>query len=159
MNIKQNWKLVTVVSLLVVNTVSVLFILLYLFVPRGVQGELQYEVQGRIAFDDIKYGKYILYIGTNDKYTYEQIIPTDEARQIVNEICSRHVGGYTVMEAMGGWVDEKGILTQEHTLVYSFIYTDEDAIIAIMDEVLVALNQNSILIERADVSSSFYRGR
>jgi hypothetical protein len=60
--------------------------------------------------------------------------------------------------AKGGWVDETGTLTQENSLVFTVAYAEESAVIAVMDEVLVALNQNSILIERKDISSVFYRG-
>ena len=102
--------------------------------------------------------QYTLYIGTNDKDTYEQIITTDEAVDIVNAIVSKYVGGYTMHHARGGWVDEKGILTQENTLVYTISYSAEDDVRAIMDEILIALNQNSILIERQEVSSVFYNG-
>lgn len=102
--------------------------------------------------------RYTLYIGTNDKDTYTQLIPLEEAKQIVNEICVKYVGGYTVQQANGGWVDETGSLTQEETLVYSFIGVDEEVLQSIMDEVLVALNQNSILVEKANMVSSYYSG-
>jgi len=102
--------------------------------------------------------QYVLYIGTNDKDTYSRIIPTEEAKAIVNEICARHVGGYTASEAVGGWVDEKGVLTQETTLVYVITGASEQQVLLIMNEVLVALNQNSILIEKRGVTSAFYSG-
>lgn len=102
--------------------------------------------------------KYILYIGLNDKDAYTQLIPTEEAREIVNAICAKHTGGYTVSDACGGWVDETGTLTQENTLVYAFYQIDEELLIAIMDEILEALNQNSILVERAQAVSSYYSG-
>ncbi|MEG1472358.1 MAG: DUF3574 domain-containing protein [Clostridia bacterium] len=102
--------------------------------------------------------KYTLYIGTNDKDTYTQLIPTNQARDIINEICTRHVGGYTAWEAMGGWVDETGTLTQEHTLVYSFYDAEEEQMTAVMDEILDKLNQNTILIESGKVASMYYGG-
>jgi len=114
---------------------------------------------GTINFETAENAQYILYIGTNDKDTYEQIIPTDEAREIVNFICAKYVDGYTSDVCEGGWVDEKNILTQENTLVYTINDADETAIISIMDEVLTALNQNAILVERRDVSGVFYHGK
>jgi len=148
----QKIKSIAQISLLIINSAVIILILLYLIFPRA-------EANKLIDFDDAKFGKYVLFIGTNDKDTYDQIIPTDEAINIVNEICSRYTGGWTSSMARGGWLDETNTLTQETTLVYHFIYTDEDAIISIMDEVLTALNQNSILIERQDVSSAFYNGK
>jgi len=142
---------------LIVNSVFIAFILIYLFVPFGGNSSGDTST-GSIAFENAEYGQYVLYIGTNDKDTYEQIIPLDEAVEIVNAICAKHVGGWTMKHARGGWVDEKNILTQENTLVYFIAWASEADVIAIMDEVLVALNQNSILIERRDISSVFYRG-
>jgi hypothetical protein len=148
-------KSTVILALLTVNIAATIFIALYLFIPAGDKA----ENQGLLNFNYLENGNYILYIGTNDKETYEQIIPTDEAKRIVNEICAKYVDGYTVSEAQGGWVDEHGILTQENTLIYSFIGAEESDIIAIMNEVLVALNQNSILVEKNDISSIFYNGR
>lgn len=113
---------------------------------------------GLLPFQEAETGKYMLYIGTNDKDTYTQLIPLEEAKAIVNEICSRYVSGYTVQTAEGGWVDETGTLTQEQTLVYSFDAVAEADVLAIMDEVLVALNQNSILLEKQALTYCYYSG-
>lgn len=99
-----------------------------------------------------------LYIGTNDKDTYTQLISLDDAKETVNNICAKYVEGYTVMQANGGWVDETGMLTEEETLVYSFTDVEEDALVSIMDEVLHELNQNSILVETSDTQSFYYSG-
>lgn len=101
---------------------------------------------------------YTLYIGTNDKDTYTQLISLDEAKEIVDNICVKYVEGYTVMEANGGWVDETGTLTEEGTLVYNFTDVQEEDLALIMDEVLQELNQNSILVETSDVQSYYYYG-
>ena len=104
-------------------------------------------------------GKYTLYIGTNDKDTYTQLISTKEAREMVNEICARYVEGYTASEAVGGWVDETGTLTQEHTLVYTLSGVTNEQVQSVMDEVLRALNQNTILVEYEAVQTVYYGGR
>ena len=148
-NINKRW--IAVWSLLTVNLLAVIFLFLYLFSPSGSDG-------GLLGFESTENGQYVLYIGTNDKDTYEQIIPTDEAVEIVNGICAKYAEGWTMSHANGGWVDEKGILTQENTLIYTFAYIDEADIVSIMDEVLTALNQNSILVERRELSSVFYNG-
>ncbi|MEG0329689.1 MAG: hypothetical protein RR602_06710 [Longicatena sp.] len=102
--------------------------------------------------------KYTLYIGINDKDTYTQLISTNQARDIVNEICIRYVGGYSAWEAIGGYVDDTKTLTQEHTLVYSFYDVKEEQITSIMDEVLDKLNQSTILVECEDAKSMYYGG-
>jgi len=136
--------------LLIVNLTVTAGIAVYLFAGAR-------QVSSLLDFELAENAQYILYIGTNDKDTYEQIIPTDEAREIVNSICAKYVDGYTSDVCEGGWVDEKNILTEENTLVYTINGADETAIISIMDEVLTALNQNAVLVERRDVSSVFYR--
>ena len=102
--------------------------------------------------------KYTLYIGTNDKDTYTQLIPTDQARQIVNEICEEYLGGYTVVESHGGWVAESGVQTTENSMVYTIVGVSEKQLVQVLDAVLEALNQNSILVEYGTVSSVYYAG-
>ncbi len=102
--------------------------------------------------------KYTIYIGLNDKNTYEQIISTEDGIRMVNEICSRYVDGYTMQTAKGGWMDEKNILTEENTLIYSFYGATEEQILQIMDDVLKELNQNSILITHGQENGAYYYG-
>jgi hypothetical protein len=101
--------------------------------------------------------EYILYIGLNDKDEYRQIISTEEAQEIINAICIRYVDGYTMSKAEGAWVDEKGILTSEETLVYT-IRGEKENIIRVMDDILPALNQNAILLEEKSSDFMFYNG-
>jgi len=141
-------------SLLIAILATTVCILVYLFVSISGGG----NDDGYLDFEVVENGRYVLYIGLNDKNTYEQIIPTDEAVEIVDAICVKYVEGYTMAQVKGGWIDEFGALTQENTLVYTFTHIDEQAIIAIMDEVLIALNQNAILVENQRISSVYYRG-
>lgn len=103
--------------------------------------------------------KYVLYIGLNDKDTYTQIISVEEAKKIINDICIKYADGYTVTEANGGWIDETGALTEEISLVYTLSNVEETDVVSIMDEVLAALNQNSILVERQRTDSMYYSGK
>ena len=152
-NAKKKW--IAVIFLLTVNLIVSIFIVLYIFILSG--GDAG-TTGGTLAFESAQNGVYILYIGTNDKDTYAPIASTEEAVETVNGICAKYAEGWTMCHAEGGWVDDKGLLTQESTLMYTFAYIGEEAIISIMDETLAALNQNSILIERRDISSAFYYG-
>ena len=87
------------------------------------------------------------------------MISTEEAREIVNEICIKYVDGYTASEAKGGWVDETDTLTQENTLVYAFYEVTEEQLVNIMEEILTALNQNSILLEKQEAIYTYYSGK
>lgn len=142
--------------LLIVNLLISSGIVCFLIVEHVKSTDTQYCLQG----EAMQTGeKYLLYIGLNDKNTYKQEIPTNEARDTVNAICAKHVEGYTGSDANGGWVDQTGTLTQENTLVYAFYDISEDQLTSIMDEVLVALNQNSILVESQQAFYTYYSGR
>ena len=144
------------IILLIINTLAIAGVIVFLVLGsnNGTAGE-----KAILEYESSVSGKYVLYIGLNDKDTYSQIIPTEEAKNTVNEICVKYVGGYTVYEAKGGWNDETGTLTEENTLVYHLNGVEEQDVISIMDEVLKALNQNSILLERYDLSYTYYNGK
>lgn len=153
---KENHKIsgfhLVVIILLVIQLLATTGIIVYLCLSQ----QQNLSVLGETGQQEVKY---TLYIGTNDKDTYTQLIPLEEAKETVNQICSKYVDGYTVQEASGGWVDETGTLTQEETLIYSFVDAEEEDLVAIMDEVLVALNQNSIMVERDDMTYTYYSGK
>ena len=102
--------------------------------------------------------KYTMYIGLNDKVTYQQLISDDEAQKLISEICLKYVDGYTFSKRQGAYKNEKGVVTLESSLVYEFYSVTDEMIRNIMDEALVKLNQNSILIEKTKVNYQFYEG-
>lgn len=102
--------------------------------------------------------KYTLYIGLNDQDTYEQLISEDEAQNLISDICLKYVDSYTSSQRQGAYKNEKGVATRENSLVFEFYAATEEQIKSIMDEVLVKLNQNSILVEKAKVSYKSYKG-
>ena len=91
------------------------------------------EPDPSFAADLTENAKYIMYVGTNDKDTYEPVLPFDEARELANNICAQYVSGFTQMDARGGWLDDNGILTQEDTLIYIFFDASGEQLQAIMD--------------------------
>jgi hypothetical protein len=142
-----------VIFLLAVQFVAIAGIIIFLAAPGQDR-----PADSRLAYTRAESGKYILYIGTNDKDTYTPLLSLEEAKEKIGAICRRHVSGYTVQEAAGGWTDETGAFTSEQTLIYSFSDAREADIIAIMDEVLAELNQNSILVEHQDLTYCYYSG-
>ncbi len=120
---------------------------------------ISFGIIGYLCFKNNKVeNKYTLYIGLNDKDTYVQEITKEEAYDIVNNICLKYTKGYTLSEAQGGWTDETDTLTQENTLVYTFYGISKDTLMNIMDEVLLNLNQSSILVEEGKVYYTYYYG-
>lgn len=102
--------------------------------------------------------KHILYIGTNDPQTYQPVMTPEAARAVVDAICVAHVDGFTVSMANGGWKDDAGALTLENTLVYTLYGAEDAQVQAIMDEVLLALNQSAILVEKGEAQTRMYSG-
>ncbi len=102
--------------------------------------------------------KYTMYIGLNDQDTYTQLFSYEEAEKKVNEIVLKHVDGFTQKQAKGAYKDDKGIVTYENSLIYEFYGADDKKMKAVMNEVLEALNQHSILLEKQKVKKTFYEG-
>ena len=76
----------------------------------------------------------------------------------VVDILFRHVGGYTIQEAHGGWIDEDGTRFAEYTLVITLSYTDLDTVHALSDDLLAAFRQSSVLIQTNETVSEYYYG-
>ncbi len=138
----------------VINLVAVICLSVYIFyTPKNNDSD-------KFLGEDIeKTTKYTLYIGTNDKDTYSQLIPLDKAKDIVNNICIKYTGGYTQYDVKGAWADEKNNITNEDTLVYELYDISEEQLKNIMDETLEKLNQNSILMEINDSEHIYYDGK
>lgn len=140
-----------------VNKVLVILLVVNLILTAGI---ICYLASGNSGgADEPGESKYTIYIGTNDKDTYRQEIPTEQAREIVNGICSEHAEGFTSVDAAGYWTDETDAPTREDSFVYSFYGIDEETLRDIMDDILIELNQNSILVEHETVESTYYSGR
>ena len=102
--------------------------------------------------------QYVMYIGTNDKDTYQPEHTEEEALEIVDNICLKYFGGYTLQEATGSWTDEKENKTHEYTIVCYFDDAAEETVHQAADEIIDALNQNTILIEHQDIQMEYYSG-
>ena len=100
--------------------------------------------------------KYTMYLGTNDKDTLKQELPTETIREQMHEICMKYADGYTVSIMEGYYRDNAGNPSHEVTLVYVFFDTPLESVKKIMDEALVKFNQSSILLEESKSKSIFY---
>ncbi len=119
---------------------------------------LAFQIKGNVEKSS-QMTKYTLYIGTNDKDTYKQEIDYDVCVTKVRDICVKYTSGCTLFEATGYWTDEKDNITEEKTIGCILEDIVLDTVYKICDEVLVALNQNSILIETNSISTQFYSGK
>ena len=141
---RGNYILISLEVILVIM-VAVMFGLL-IKDNQGLKGELSQQ------------RKYTIYLGTNDKDTLKQEIPTETIKEQMHEICIKYVDGYTLSIADGFYRDDDGNITHEISLVYVFIDVPLDSIQKIMDEALIKFNQGSILLEESKGRSTFYSG-
>ena len=100
-----------------------------------------------------------MYLGTNDKDTGKPVFTQAESMEKAREILMAHFGGYTIQEALGGWIGEDGKEYQEYTLVIYLSDTTEDAVHAAADELIAAFNQSSVLIQANPTATEFYSGK
>lgn len=109
--------------------------------------------------DTGKSTQYIMYVGTNDKDSYQPEHSQEEARDIVDAVCLKYFEGYTLQDATGAWTDETGSITHEYTLVCYFDDADKATVYQAADEVIQALNQNTVLIEEDEIAIEYYGGK
>lgn len=108
------------------------------------------------AFSENVSNKYIAYIGTKDKDTQQYERTAEESKAIVDAICQKHTNGYTTLNAGGGWRSSEKSWFEEETLIYLFFDIGEEELSALLDEVVHALNQESILVEKTESQYRFY---
>lgn len=103
--------------------------------------------------------QYVMYVGTNDKDTNEPYGTNDEVKKKVDEVLSKHVEGFTIQEANGGWTDESGVVFHEYTVVVYLSDTTLDKVHAVADDMISEFNQSSILIQTNRTVTEFYEGK
>ena len=101
--------------------------------------------------------QYVMYLGTNDKDSNKPVFTQAEAKEVLRNILIKRMGGYTIQEADGGWVDG-GKEYQEYTLVIYLSDATEDDVHAVADELIQTFHQSSILIQKNPTVTEFYTG-
>ena len=110
------------------------------------------------AASETKDIQYVLYLGTNDKDTNEPVFSPEEAKEHLKDILIQRSGGYTIMDANGGWIGDDGKEYQEYTLVIYLSDTTLDDVHSLCDELVEVYNQSSVLIQANETTTEFYAG-
>lgn len=100
--------------------------------------------------------KYILYVGLNDKDTKTQKIDTLSAYNLTNNILLNYVEGATVTQSKGIYKHNNGNVVIENTLVIELLFTDKITVETIAKELKMALNQESIAIQKQTIESYLF---
>ena len=104
--------------------------------------------------------EYTMYIGTNDKETYQLEMTLEQARGIVHNTMMDHFSdGFTMYDASGVWRDENRVVTLEYSFVCIVEAAPKAEVYKAADELIVALNQSTILIVANTIDvADFYTG-
>ena len=102
--------------------------------------------------------QYVMYLGTNDKDTYEPYGTPEEAKAKVDEVLTKHFEGFTIQDAMGGWTNENGTVDHEYTVVILLSDTTLEKVHEAADDLIRVFNQSSILIQTNQTRTEFYSG-
>ena len=102
--------------------------------------------------------QYVLYLGTDTSVPGMETPTREEALARAREILSRHVEGWTIQEASGGWTDENGALCTEYTLVISLSDIDSAKAHETAEALRTAFGQTSVLIQTNRTVTEFYSG-
>lgn len=102
-----------------------------------------------------------LYLGLNDKKTKKQEISTLEAYKITERLVLNSFDGCSISEQNGVYTHENGEIVHEKSLNIA-IFTDNDVnnlvkVDKLARELCITFNQESVIIEKTQVSSSFYK--
>lgn len=100
--------------------------------------------------------KYILYVGLNDKDTKTQKIDTLSAYNLTNNILLNYVEGATITQSKGIYKHNNGNIVIENTLVIELLFTDKTTVETIAKELKMALNQESIAIQKQTIESYLF---
>lgn len=100
--------------------------------------------------------KYILYVGLNDKDTKTQKIDTLSAYNLTNNILLNYVEGATVTQSKGIYKHNNGNVVIENTLIIELLFTDKNTVETIAKELKIALNQESIAIQKQTIESYLF---
>ena len=102
--------------------------------------------------------QYVMYLGTNDKDTYEPFGTPEEAKAKADEVLTKHFEGFTIQDAMGGWTNENGRMDHEYTVVIFLSDTTLEKVHVAADDLIRVFNQSSILIQANQTRTEFYSG-
>ena len=102
--------------------------------------------------------QYVMYLGTNDKDTYEPFGTPEEAKAKVDEVLTKHFEGFTIQDATGGWTSENGTVDHEYTVVILLSDTTLEKVHAAADDLIRTFNQSAILIQSNQTRTEFYSG-
>ena len=94
--------------------------------------------------------KFNLYVGLHDKTTKKQEVTTEDAKDIVNNVC----GDCSIQEITGYYTHDNGEKVKENTLKVELLFKSEDEVRLYCQDLKKLLNQESIICESTMTNSA-----
>lgn len=101
-----------------------------------------------------KSSQYEIYVGIKDKDSYEEILTTDDFRQILIEICNKKNIAFSLITQHGGYAHNKGYTT-ETSLRIVLINADYEEVKKLGEAVKNKVNTDTILISKTDIEFAY----
>lgn len=99
--------------------------------------------------------KYTLYCGLFDKDSKRQEINTIDAYKIASNLFVEYTGGATITEATGIYTHDNGEIVVEPSLRCEIFGATYEQIFAVVQQMKIVFNQESIAVEEMEVISNF----
>lgn len=103
--------------------------------------------------------KYTIIVGLNDKDTKKQEISTETAYQIIfKTLQSNGIEGATLTEAKGFYTHNNGDIVIENSIKIELLFIERATATATAKELRKILNQESVVLEVAELDSELIEG-
>lgn len=107
----------------------------------------------------MKFERYELYLGLNDKDSKRQEIPTEAAQALVQSEVAKRFDGGTVYQANGIYRHENGDVVIEKTIkveITSYGVDDNASIRDFCNWIKLVLNQESVAVQKSWIEIELY---
>jgi PII-like signaling protein len=103
--------------------------------------------------------KYTIIVGLNDKDTKKQEISTESAYQIIfKTLQSNGIEGATLTEVKGFYTHNNGDIVIENSIKIELLFIERATATATAKELRKILNQESVVLEVAELDSELIEG-
>ena len=103
--------------------------------------------------------KYTIIVGLNDKDTKKQEISTEKAYTIIfKTLKDNGIEGATLTEAKGFYTHNNGEIVIENSIKIELLFIEKSTASAIAKELRKTLNQESVVLEVAELESELIEG-
>ena len=97
--------------------------------------------------------KSVFFIGSNDKETMKQKIPSDKMQEIILKTFLKKYKGFTILPCQGVYTMESGQIVIEKSFQVIVYFSNEQDDLKICESLKKKLNQESIAVESGLVDS------